>query len=177
MFSSPLRKSPALSAVSHKTNSPLGLHSGQWCVDLQHSMYETISSLYLEERTLSLEEGSSVLFLFQWCWERQGHCIPRCVGKEGLCLCRRLQTHRTSSSTVGWGPYSPPFISYWIQWHEGLETRWRADHIRARPTKISTLWNGEDWKRLNYVCSLLFTMKWKKWMEQKSFLIRDPHEA
>lgn len=100
-FTPPLRKSTALSAVSHKMNSPLGLHSGQWCVDLQCLMYETISSLYLEERTLSLEEGSWVLFLFQWCWERQGHRIPRCAGKEGLCLRCRLQTHRTPSSRAG----------------------------------------------------------------------------
>lgn len=65
MFSTPLRNSIAMSAFSHKMNSPLRLHSGQLCVDLRYVLYETISTLYLEERALSLEERNSVLYLFQ----------------------------------------------------------------------------------------------------------------
>lgn len=64
-FSSPLRNSIALSAFSHKTSSPLRLHSGQLCVDLQYVLYETTSTLYLEEKALSLEERNSVPYLFQ----------------------------------------------------------------------------------------------------------------
>lgn len=110
MFSCPPRKSTALSVFSHKMNSLLGLHSGRWWVNFQCILHEAIISLCLEEKRLSLEEGSLVLFVFQWCWERQGHGNSCCSGKGCACAADgRLPGHPPQEQDEDkCPPYSSP---------------------------------------------------------------------
>lgn len=110
MFSSPPRKSTALSVFSHKMNPLLGLHSGQWCVDLQCILYEAIISTVFGRKEVIF--GRKKL---------SPACVPVMLGEagswqlsffwEGLCLWCRLQTPRTSCPTPGrrqMSPYSSP---------------------------------------------------------------------
>lgn len=145
IFSSPLRKSTALSVFSHKINSLLRLCSGQWCVDLQCIVYEAIISLYLEEKRLSLEEGSLVLFVFQWCWERQGHGNSRCSGKAVPVLhipdCQDILLNNTTKTNA------PSYSSASFPgdcMHSGTEVwKWDGKQKVCKPDlqKTPVLWN------------------------------------
>lgn len=158
MFSSPLRKSTALSVFSHKMNSLLGLHSGQWCVDLQCIVYEAIISLYLEEKRLSLEEGTLILFVFQWCWERQGHGNSSCSGKGCACAADpRLPGHPPQQQDEDkCPPYSSPSFPSACMYSGTKVWKWDGKQKVCKPDlqNTSMLWNvGGSSTKLSLLCT------------------------